>query len=73
MAQDQGQFGVGQFPVHHVQVRAADPAGVDPDEHLLRTRLGRRHFPPFQGLPRLLQHHGPHLVGIFIDEPPKLN
>ena len=51
VADDQGQFGLGEFAVDDVQVGAADAAGVDPDEHLLRAGCGDRDFQVFQGLP----------------------
>ena len=60
VAEDQGQFGLGEFAVDDVQVGAADAAGVDPDEHLLRAGRGDRDFLVLQRAARLLQDHGAH-------------
>jgi hypothetical protein len=42
VAEDERQPGVGQLAVGHVQIRAADATGVDPDQHLIGARLRRR-------------------------------
>ena len=39
MAQDQRQHGIGQLAVEHVEVGAADPAGLDLEQHLARAGL----------------------------------
>ena len=55
MTEDQGQFGLGQLPVHDMQIGAADPAGPHPDEHLLRAGPGNQDFLRPKRLPRRLQ------------------
>ena len=42
VAGDQGQHRLGQLAFDHVEVRAADPAGQNPQEHLVRPGRGER-------------------------------
>jgi hypothetical protein len=60
MSQNQGLLGVREFPVTHVQVRAANAAGSHSDQQLAVAEPWLRHslFP--QGLAWCIQHHGAH-------------
>jgi uncharacterized protein YheU (UPF0270 family) len=48
VARDDGQLGIGQLAVEHVQVRAANAAGGYVDANLALPRLPIRQFGPFQ-------------------------
>ena len=63
VARHQGQLGLGEFAVDHVQIGAADPAGGNPDEQLAGAGLGPRQLRGTQLARRALQHHGPHGLG----------
>src|SRR4029077_12743002 len=39
MSRNQGEFGMGQFTVYHVQIRAAHPAGMHLEANLTRARI----------------------------------
>ena len=70
VADDQGQFGLGEFAVDDVQVGAADAAGVDPDEHLLRAGRGDRDFQRLSGVPGFSRTMACMVLGIGILFPP---
>uniref|UniRef100_A0A0U1PBP6 Uncharacterized protein n=1 Tax=Mizugakiibacter sediminis TaxID=1475481 RepID=A0A0U1PBP6_9GAMM len=60
VAGDQLRLRLRQLAVDHVQIGAADRAGVHADQQLLRTRLGPRPRLRDQGGVRRVQHHGAH-------------
>ena len=51
---------VGQVTVDEMEVRAADPAGMNPDQHLGRARLGTRQRAQDQRTAGTLAHHRLH-------------
>src|SRR5215210_8604216 len=60
VAGDQGQLRVRELPIHHVQIRPAHGAGVDPDQDLLRLRHRGRHLGGPQRLAHPVQDHRAH-------------
>src|SRR5215210_2591973 len=60
VAGDQGQLRVGELAVHHVQVRPAHRAGVDPDHDPLGPRFRLRHPGGAQGAARRVEDHRAH-------------
>ena len=60
VAQDEGQLGVGEFAVDHVQVGAAHSAGPDGDENLTGAGLGSRGVGSAQQAMRCVKQHGSH-------------
>ncbi len=78
MTENQRQFRIGQFPIDHVKVSAANRAGADAHEQLSFAWLRLRHIAQFQDLFRFVENHCTHDQIIFIlllsllFQPPKL-
>src|SRR5206468_6892579 len=61
---DEWQLRLGELAVDDVEVRAADPAGVDADENLPRPWLGRWQISLAQRLAWSLEQHATHRASI---------
>src|SRR5437773_4930506 len=80
MTENQRQFRIGQFPIDHVKVSAANRARADAHEQLSFAPLRLRHIAQFQGLFRFVENHCTHdqiifisfLVLLLLFQPPKL-
>ena len=76
MTENQRQFRIGQFPIDHVKVSAANRARADAYEQLSFAWLRLRHIAQFQDLFRFVENHCTHDQTIFIllllFQPPKL-
>lgn len=60
VARDDGQRGIGQFAVDHVQIRAADSASGHGNAHLARSGLSLYPLRPCQRAAQLVQDHRLH-------------
>src|SRR3546814_12117233 len=60
VARYQGQFRLRQLAVDHMQIGAADPAGGDLDQNLLRVRPRLGQVGHDQRATDRVQHHGMH-------------
>jgi hypothetical protein len=60
MPQHQGQLGIGQLAVCHVEIRATHAARRYPEQYLARAGLGVRHGSLAKRRAGLVQQHGAH-------------
>ena len=60
VSRNQRQRGLREFPVHHVQVGAADAAGAHPEQYLAGCRPGHWQLLQAQGFTGRGQYHGAH-------------
>jgi hypothetical protein len=62
MADDQREFRIRQFPIHDVQISAADSARAHLDENLARAGLRLGSFEQTERLPRSFENHCAHVT-----------
>jgi hypothetical protein len=60
VSEHNGQFGLGEVTIDHMQIGPTDPAGHDPDQHLSWSRLWSGTLRLDQCGARSLQYHGMH-------------
>src|SRR5262249_47518315 len=74
LAQDQGEFRLSQVAVEHMQVGAADAAGMDAQEELLGAWPGHGQIGLAEWLPWPFQEHGTHVylqTALYKPRPPR--
>jgi len=65
-AENQGQLGAGEFSICHMEIGAADAAGLDSKQDLAGARLGAGNLDKAEGLAGGVQPHGAQVRGSLV-------